>query len=87
MLEECGLPYRILSVNIGGSDQFKREFWLSVQKLHPGNRGSQRLLDEPRKGLRPIIVDLLLSATRRAREDELSPAKSRRESIDNRLIR
>lgn len=34
MLEEVGLPYRVVPVNIGTGDQFKPEF----QKLSPNNR-------------------------------------------------
>jgi GSH-dependent disulfide-bond oxidoreductase len=34
MLEECGLPYRALPINIGAGDQFKLEFL----KLSPNNK-------------------------------------------------
>ena len=34
MLEECGLPYRAIPVNIGSGDQFKPEFL----KISPNNR-------------------------------------------------
>ncbi len=34
MLEECGLPYRAIPVNIGAGDQFKPEFL----KISPNNR-------------------------------------------------
>jgi GSH-dependent disulfide-bond oxidoreductase len=34
MLEECGLPYRAIPVNIGAGDQFKPEFL----KISPGNK-------------------------------------------------
>jgi GSH-dependent disulfide-bond oxidoreductase len=34
MLEECGLPYRALPINIGGGDQFKPEFL----KISPNNK-------------------------------------------------
>jgi GSH-dependent disulfide-bond oxidoreductase len=34
MLEECGLPYRALPINIGAGDQFKPEFL----KLSPNNK-------------------------------------------------
>lgn len=34
MLEECGLPYRVIPVNIGAGDQFKSEFL----KISPNNK-------------------------------------------------
>jgi GST-like protein len=34
MLEECGLPYRVIPVNIGAGDQFKPEFL----KISPNNK-------------------------------------------------
>ena len=34
MLEECGLPYRAIPVNIGAGDQFKPEFL----KISPNNK-------------------------------------------------
>ncbi len=34
MLEECGLPYRIIPVDIGGGDQFKADFL----RISPNNR-------------------------------------------------
>src|ERR671926_1190850 len=34
MLEECGLPYRVIPVNIGAGDQFKPEFLA----ISPNNR-------------------------------------------------
>ncbi|HEY8351016.1 MAG TPA: glutathione S-transferase N-terminal domain-containing protein, partial [Sphingomonadales bacterium] len=34
MLEECGLPYRVVPVNIGAGDQFKPEFLA----ISPNNR-------------------------------------------------
>src|SRR5688500_19741735 len=34
MLEECGLPYRAVPVNIGAGDQFKPEFL----KISPNNK-------------------------------------------------
>src|SRR5690606_3314296 len=34
MLEECGLPYRIIPVNINKGDQFKPEF----EALNPNNK-------------------------------------------------
>ena len=34
MLEECGLPYRVVPVNIGKGDQFKPEFLA----ISPNNR-------------------------------------------------
>src|SRR5579864_5882536 len=34
MLEECGLPYRVVPVNIGKGDQFKPEFLT----ISPNNR-------------------------------------------------
>ena len=34
MLEECGLDYRVIPVDIGGGDQFKAEFL----RISPNNR-------------------------------------------------
>ena len=34
MLEECGLPYRVHTVNIGANEQFKPEFLA----INPNNR-------------------------------------------------
>ncbi len=34
MLEECGLPYRVVPVNLGAGDQFRPEFL----RISPNNR-------------------------------------------------
>lgn len=43
MLEECGLPYRIVPVDIGGGDQFKPEFL----RISPNNRMPAIIDDDP----------------------------------------
>jgi GST-like protein len=52
MLEECGLPYRILPVNIGKGEQFKAEFL----KISPNNRMPAIVDDEPPGGGAPVAV-------------------------------
>ena len=43
MLEECGLPYTVLPVNIGKGDQFKPEFLaISPNNQHAGHRRPRR---------------------------------------------
>ena len=42
MLEECGLPYRVMPVNIGRGDQFKPEFLA----ISPNNR-MPAIVDRP----------------------------------------
>ncbi len=51
MLEECGLPYEIVPVNIGKGDQFKPEF-LSIS---PNNR-MPAIVDPDGPGGKPIAV-------------------------------
>ena len=42
-LEELGLEYRVIPVNIGAGDQFKPEFLEDhAQPPHPGDRRSRR---------------------------------------------
>ncbi|MEM9725253.1 MAG: glutathione S-transferase N-terminal domain-containing protein [Pseudomonadota bacterium] len=54
MLEECGLPYRIVPVNLGAGDQFKPEFL----KISPNNRMPAIVDPEPpaRFGAGPVSV-------------------------------
>lgn len=52
MLEECGLPYRIIPVNIGRGDQFTPEFLA----LSPNNRMPAILDPEPLGGGAPLSV-------------------------------
>src|SRR5438105_4913049 len=52
MLEECGLPYRIIPVNIGRGDQFKPEFLA----ISPNNRMPAIIDREPQEGGAPISV-------------------------------
>ena len=52
MLEECGLPYRIIPVNIGRGDQFKPEFLA----ISPNNRMPAIIDREPQGGGAPISV-------------------------------
>lgn len=51
MLEECGLPYRIRTVNIGKGDQFKPEFL----KISPNNK-MPAIVDPDGPGGEPISV-------------------------------
>jgi GSH-dependent disulfide-bond oxidoreductase len=52
MLEEAGLPYRVIPVNIGRGEQFKPEF-LAVS---PNNRMPAIVDDEPLGGGAPISI-------------------------------
>jgi GSH-dependent disulfide-bond oxidoreductase len=52
MLEECGLPYKIVPVNIGTGEQFKPEFL----KISPNNRMPAIVDHEPPGGGAPIAV-------------------------------
>jgi GST-like protein len=52
MLEECGLPYKILPVNIGTGEQFKPEFL----KISPNNRMPAIVDDDPPGGGAPVSV-------------------------------
>jgi GST-like protein len=51
MLEECGLPYKVIPVNISKGDQFKPEFL----KIAPNNR-MPAIVDPDGPGGRPISV-------------------------------
>ena len=51
MLEECGLPYNVIPVNIARGDQFKPEFL----KISPNNR-MPAIVDPDGPGGRPISV-------------------------------
>ena len=51
MLEECGLPYRVIPVNIATGDQFKSSFL----KISPNNR-IPAIVDRDGPGGRPISV-------------------------------
>ncbi|MEQ8485559.1 MAG: glutathione S-transferase N-terminal domain-containing protein [Pseudomonadales bacterium] len=52
MLEECGLEYRIVPVDIGGGDQFKPEFL----RISPNNRMPAIVDHDPPGGGEPIAV-------------------------------
>ncbi|HTR83691.1 MAG TPA: glutathione S-transferase N-terminal domain-containing protein [Reyranella sp.] len=52
MLEESGLPYKIIPVNIGTGEQFKPEFL----KISPNNRMPAIVDDDPPGGGAPISV-------------------------------
>ena len=52
MLEECGLPYRVVPVNIGKGDQFKPEF-LSIS---PNNRMPAIVDHAPLDGGGPLAI-------------------------------
>src|ERR1044072_7156967 len=51
MLEECGLPYKIVPVNIAAGEQFKPEFL----KISPNNR-MPAIVDHDGPGGRPTWV-------------------------------
>jgi len=52
MLEECGLPYKIVPVDIGGGDQFTAEFL----RLSPNNRMPAIIDHDPLGGGEPIAI-------------------------------
>jgi GST-like protein len=52
MLEECGLPYKLVPVNIGTGEQFKPEFL----KISPNNRMPAIVDDDPPGGGSPVSV-------------------------------
>ena len=52
MLEECGLPYRTIPVDIGGGDQFKPDFL----RISPNNRMPAIVDDEPPDGGKPLAL-------------------------------
>ncbi|MBD3649407.1 MAG: glutathione S-transferase N-terminal domain-containing protein [Pseudomonadales bacterium] len=52
MLEECGLDYNIVPVDIGGGDQFKADFL----KISPNNRMPAIVDHDPVEGDEPISI-------------------------------
>lgn len=52
MLEECGMPYKIVPVDIGGGDQFKPEFL----RICPNNRMPAIVDHQPLGGGAPISI-------------------------------
>jgi GST-like protein len=52
MLEECGLDYRVVPVDIGGGDQFKAEFL----RISPNNRMPAIVDHEPLGGGEPLSI-------------------------------
>ena len=52
MLEECGLDYRLVPVDIGGGDQFKPEFL----RIAPNNRMPAIIDHEPLGGGEPLAL-------------------------------
>ncbi len=52
MLEECGLPYKIVPVNIGTGEQFKPDFL----KISPNNRMPAIVDHDPPGGGEPVSV-------------------------------
>lgn len=52
MLEECGLPYRVVPVNIGAGDQFKPDFLA----ISPNNRMPAIVDHDPPGGGDPVSV-------------------------------
>lgn len=52
MLEECGLPYRVVPVQIGRGDQFEPDFL----RISPNNRMPAIVDDDPTGGGEPVSV-------------------------------
>ena len=52
LLEECGLPYRVIPCNIGKGDQFEKSFL----EIGPNNRMPAIVDHEPADGGAPIAV-------------------------------
>ena len=52
MLEECGLPYRLVPINIGAGDQFKPDFLA----ISPNNRMPAIVDTQPAGGRAPVSV-------------------------------
>ncbi len=52
LLEECGMPYKIVPLNIGRGDQFAKDFL----KLNPNHRMPTMVDHEPKGGGAPINV-------------------------------
>ncbi len=52
LLEECGVPYRVVACNIGRGDQFDRKFL----EICPNNRMPALVDNEPKGGGAPITV-------------------------------
>src|SRR5436190_210748 len=52
MLEECGLPYKVIPVNIGTGEQFKPDFL----KISPNNRMPAIVDHQPPGGGEPVSV-------------------------------
>ena len=52
LLEECGLPYRVVPVNIGRGDQFSKEFL----EMNPNHRMPVMVDDDPPSGGKPVVV-------------------------------
>jgi GST-like protein len=52
LLEECGLPYKVIPLNIGRGDQFKDDFL----KINPNHRMPTMVDREPKGGGAPISI-------------------------------
>ena len=52
MLEECGMPYNLMPVDIGGGDQFSAEFL----RISPNNRMPAIVDHEPMGGGEPLAI-------------------------------
>ncbi len=52
MLEECGMPYNLMPVDIGGGDQFSAEFL----RISPNNRMPAIVDHEPMGGCEPLAI-------------------------------
>ena len=72
MLEECGLPYKIVPVNIGTGEQFKPDFL----KISPNNRMPAIVDHEPAdKGAAVVGVRIRRDPAIPRREDRQVPAR------------
>ena len=52
LLEECGLPYRIVPVNIGRGDQFEKTFL----EMNPNHRMPVMVDRAPADGGKPLVI-------------------------------
>jgi GST-like protein len=52
LLEECGMPYKIVPVNIGRGDQFSKEFL----EMNPNHRMPVMVDNEPMGGGAPVSI-------------------------------
>jgi GST-like protein len=80
MLEECGLPYRMVPVNIGAGDQFRPEFLA----ISPNNRMPAILDHDAPEGPMPVFESgaILLHLAQRSGRFLPQDAKGRKECLE-----